>query len=399
MAQGRVVSTIGGTSELDVRLTNGITVLSPYRFHAFELAGQLARHGVLRRLLTAMPRRTVTEVPACYISSRRRVALVRHAFGKLHLPNDPLVNRLVVRDFDRWASRSLSDDKLVVALSSFATSTLAKAAQMGATTVCDRGSWHILEQQRVMNEEASTWNCSPPPFDPWLIDRELDEYETATTVTVPSEPARRSFLRQGTSPARVAKVPYGVDTRRYHRSEAQGRDHRRVICVGHVGLRKGHQYLAPAYRRVRRPGSSLVLVGEAPLAGVRLLGGVDADITLTGPVSRDRVATELRQSGIFALASVEEGLALVIGQAMAAGLPVVASEATGAEELITHGVEGFIVPTGDEGRLSEALDLLLSDEDLARNMGDAAWRRMQSLGGWDRYGDDALAVYRRLISG
>lgn len=388
-----------GSPEPNGTLAKNVTILSPYRFWTFELAGQMARHGALRRLLTAMPRRTVKEVPAPFVSSRPHVALLRHAFNRLHMPNDPAINRLVVRDFDRWAARRLSDERVVVALSSFATGTLSKATRMGATTVCDRGSWHILEQQRVLSEEASTWNWPSTRFDPWLIERELAEYENATTVTVPSEPARRSFLRRGMPSSRVAKVPYGVDTRKYRRADTDARDNRRVICVGHIGLRKGHQYLVPAYRRVRRPDSSLVLIGDAPRATVDLLGDLGRDISVMGTMSRDGVATELRRSGIFALASIEEGLALVIGQAMAAGLPVVASEATGAEELITDGVEGFIVPTGDGDRLAEALERLLADEGLARNMGDAAWRRMQGLGGWDRYGENALEVYHRLASG
>jgi glycosyltransferase involved in cell wall biosynthesis len=305
---------------------------------------------------------------------------------------------MVVREFDRWAARQLSDERVVVALSGFATNTLGAAAAAGTSTVCDRGSWHILEQQRVLDVEAATWGWPRVPFDPWLVDRELAEYEAARIVAVPSEPARRSFLRQGVPSSRVAKLAYGVDTSSYRRPDADRRDDKRVICVGYVGLIKGHQYLLPAYRRVRRAGSSLVLVGDAPEPSVRRLALDDADVTVLGAVSRDRVSSELRHSGIFVLASVQEGLALVIGQAMAAGLPVVASEATGAEELITDGVEGFIVPTGDEARLAEALDRLLADGELARAMGDAAWRRMQSLGGWDRYGENALALYRKLAS-
>lgn len=379
-------------------LSQSVTVVSPYRFHMFELAGQLSRHNALRRLLAAMPRRTVTEVPAGFVSSHPQIALVRHALRRLRVPNDPAINRLVIREFDRWAARRLSDERVVVALSGFATHSLRRAAATGASTVCDRGSWHILEQQRVLNEEAANWGWPRVPFDPWLIDRELAEYETACTVTVPSEPARRSFLRRGVPSSKVAKLVYGVDTSAYRRPDADGRVHQRVICVGHVGLIKGHQYLVPAYRSVRRARSSLVLVGDAPESAIRRLGLGDADIVVTGAVSRDRVASELRRSGIFVLPSVQEGLALVIGQAMAAGLPVVASEATGAEELITDGVEGFIVPTGDEAGLAQALDRLLADKDLACTMGDAAWRRMQSLGGWDRYGENALALYQGLLS-
>jgi glycosyltransferase involved in cell wall biosynthesis len=115
-------------------------------------------------------------------------------------------------------------------------------------------------------------------------------------------------------------------------------------------------------------------------------------------VSRAEVAQHLQRSGIFVLASVEEGLALVIAQAMACGLPVIATDATGASELITDGVEGIVVPSRDVEALTEALERLLSDTDAAMQMGRAGRERVESLGGWSSYGNEIAHEITRVAA-
>jgi glycosyltransferase involved in cell wall biosynthesis len=112
------------------------------------------------------------------------------------------------------------------------------------------------------------------------------------------------------------------------------------------------------------------------------------------------VIEELQRASVFVLASVEEGLALVIAQAMACGLPVIATEATGVRELITDGVEGVVVPDPPDAQtLAEAMDSVLADSDRAQAMGVAARRKVESFGGWDRYGLQLVAAFRDGRSG
>lgn len=374
-----------------------VTVISAYRFYMFALARELHRNDALLRLITATPLRTIDEVPRSVIRARPWLALVRHATTKLRLPVEQPLIRMVLSDFDRWAWTQLPDSPVVTALSSSATATLSKAKSRGSRIVCDRGSWHILEQRRVLHEEADRWGWPRTVIDPWIVDRELREYDMVDKIFVPSSAARRSFVRCGIPAELVARVSFGADLSTFSPPENGARDTKRVLCVAQVGLQKGHQYLVPAYRRVRRPGSTLALIGDAAPAVVKRLGLPEDDIEVVGTVGRPRVAQEMRKAGIFVLASVHDGLALVIAQAMASGLPVVASEATGAEDLVTDGVEGFIVPPGDGDRLTEAIDRLMSDPELAQSMGAAGRRRIETLGGWEDYGRTALGVFSSVL--
>jgi glycosyltransferase involved in cell wall biosynthesis len=95
----------------------------------------------------------------------------------------------------------------------------------------------------------------------------------------------------------------------------------------------------------------------------------------------------MSRSHVLVLPSVEEGLALVQGQAMACGCPVVATAATGAEDLFTDGVEGFILPNRDPDALALRLQQLADAPALRQQFSAAALARVHHLGGWDRYGD------------
>jgi glycosyltransferase involved in cell wall biosynthesis len=92
-------------------------------------------------------------------------------------------------------------------------------------------------------------------------------------------------------------------------------------------------------------------------------------------------------------------LALVQAEAMACGCPVIGSTNSGAEDLYTDGVEGFIVPIRDARAIEERMQLLADKPELQREMGAAALRRVRSIGGWAEYGDRWEELLLQLTSG
>jgi glycosyltransferase involved in cell wall biosynthesis len=322
------------------------------------------------------------------------MSAIRRATRRSFPSVDPFLNRAVIRDFDRWAKSQIGSPTAISGLSGFATSTLSIASERGLTVFCDRGSWHILEQKQVLDDEADRIGAPREGFDPFIIDRELREYEIADRIIVPSEMARRSFIRQGINASRIVKVPYGVDISQFSTPTEEPR-RGAIVSVATIGLRKGHHYLLKAFRMVQERNATLTLVGPMSAGCDRYLDLDQPTVRMTGPVSRSRVIQELQQAAIFVLASIEEGLALVIAQAMACGLPVIATEATGASELITDGVEGLIVPSPVSAEsLAQAIDCLLSDDVRSRAMGAAARRKVEAFGGWERYGRQLVTAFR-----
>lgn len=99
------------------------------------------------------------------------------------------------------------------------------------------------------------------------------------------------------------------------------------------------------------------------------------------------------------LSSIEEGMAYIIGEAMACGCPVIATENTGGRDSLTDGVEGFIVPIRSPEAIAEKLVWLYEHPEKRRTMGAAALKRVRELGGWDTYGEGMLETFRKLMDG
>jgi glycosyltransferase involved in cell wall biosynthesis len=112
-----------------------------------------------------------------------------------------------------------------------------------------------------------------------------------------------------------------------------------------------------------------------------------------GVVPRKKLGEVYSQGSVLVVPSIQEGLALVQAQAMACGLPVVATENSGAEDLFSDGVEGFIVPPRDPDAIRERILFLHARPAVCAEMGRAAIRRVERLRGWDKYGDDMVSAY------
>ncbi len=208
---------------------------------------------------------------------------------------------------------------------------------------------------------------------------------------------------------RLHVVPNGIDLRRFGPDGDARRAIRRELgipddafAVGTVGRlwpEKGHAYLISSLASVLGESFHLVITGEGPerdnltrqVAELARPGSVH----LTG--NRRDVPKVLAALDVFVLTSKSEGLPLVIPEAMAAGLPVVATRVGGIPQVVEEGVTGFMVAYGDEDALRGRLVALDGDRQLAGRLGTMG--RERSL---DRYSSrrmvaDYLALYRQVV--
>jgi glycosyltransferase involved in cell wall biosynthesis len=230
------------------------------------------------------------------------------------------------------------------------------------------------------------------------IDNEEVEYEMADAISLPSRFTLRSFVEMGTPVSKLRLLPYGVNVGAFRRSEKRASNFR-IAFIGQLCVRKGLHTLLETFSRLNLPGAELVLVGGHTPDTQAILSRYPLDnVTLTGLLPREGVIREMSRASVMVLPSIEEGLALVMAQALACGCPVIASTHTGAEDLFADGEEGFIIDPGDGEGLAERLTRLALDRDLVESMGEKAVRRVQEIGGWDRYGRESLAMFDALLS-
>ncbi|HEX6134965.1 MAG TPA: glycosyltransferase [Longimicrobiales bacterium] len=185
----------------------------------------------------------------------------------------------------------------------------------------------------------------------------------------------------GCPPGKIVVHRIGVDTDRFAPAAAEAAG-ATVLFVGRLVPKKGLAHLLRAFPAVQRrvPEAALVIVGDGPLRGEleALARELDVNATFTGVRTPAEILEHMRRAALLAAPSIvtdsgdAEGLPITIMEAIACGLPVVASPSGGSAEGVRDGVTGFLVPAGDEEALGLRIADLLEDASLRARMGAAA---------------------------
>lgn len=378
-----------------------IGIASTGRFHMFDLARQLAALGQEPRLFTGYPRFKVDGDLRAISRTRPRWVLLEHARRKLPGVMPAWMRIRTFEDFGRWLDRSLAGTGLDVldALEGSGLEAGRKLRDSGGVWICNRGSCHILTQKRLLEEEYRRWGFSVPKhfFPPEYLDRCLAEYEGADAIAVGSTFSRKTFVRQGLPAAKVHVCSYGVDLSMFR--PVPKLDNRfRILFVGTQSLRKGIGYLFDAVRPLVKKGSvELWLIGHVQPETRELLARNSDLFIHQGAKPRSELSWYYSQGSVLVVPSIEEGLALVQAQAMACGVPVIATRNTGAQDLFSDGVEGTLVAARSPVAIRQAIQAMLDDPAKRDRMAAAALQRVTQWGGWEAYGTRCLAVYREVI--
>jgi alpha-maltose-1-phosphate synthase len=375
------------------------------KFHSFDLARQLARRGMLEAIFTTYPWFKLKNEGLAKEKVHCRWLL--HSFwlglSRYHLGLGSLEKwwlRTMVDDYTRCLVKNLPPCDVLIALSGSGLAAGRLIQQRGGKYICDRGSTHIRFGDNIVREEFERWGSEYAGTDPRLIEVEEKEYIAADFVTVPSRFAARSFVEMGIPAAKLRCIPYGVDLSRFKKDGDPPNNQFQVLFVGQVSFRKGVPYLLEAFQKLRYPQKKLTLIGAMRPEMKRWLAGKSFEnVEFFGSLPQADLSRHMSISHVLVLPSIEEGLALVQGQALACGCPLISSTNTGGEDFFTNGREGFIVPIRDPKAITDRLEELVQNPDLRQRMSEAALRRVVNLGGWDDYGSRMETIIRELVEG
>lgn len=278
------------------------------RFHSYLTASRAARFGLPAHChagyLPFVAPLLAWEQFAPGLASDWRVKILYAAF-----------NRAVI-------ARLRPCDAFIGMSGAFVEAPLEAKRRYGAKIIMERGSRHILSQREIL---MATPGARPP--NDYEVERELRGYECADYISVPSRQVAASFDRDPALAAKLMINPYGVDLDQFPRSPEPRPDGKVTLFVGNWIFRKGVDILTKAVERI--PGARLIHVGalgDAPFPD-------DPRFVHHDPVPQWRLKEFYAKAHVFAMASREEGLALVQAQALASGLPLVCTDRTGGADL------------------------------------------------------------------
>jgi len=227
--------------------------------------------------------------------------------------------------------------------------------------------------------------------------RKKEEVTLADHILVPSLFVAESLIAAGVRANRIAVIPFGCEVNAATATKKTAGFQRRIILnVGQLSLRKGIPRLLRAWKRLGAHHTDrLRLVGNLHL-NERFLAEYCGVFERVPQVSRKELRKHYGSAYAFVMPSAAEGLAVVITEALAHGLPLVASGNSGAAGFITNGEEGLIYPFGDDDKLCAALDRILSRPHETAEMGRAAHQLAQRWA-WTHYRSAFRGLVLRLL--
>ena len=371
------------------------------RFHAFYLAEQLLKHDLLNKLITSYPKFEVVKygIPKNKVISMPALELINRGRNKLPQFIRDIYNAeyTVAELYDRKASFRIDSTDVVIGWTFFFLHTLRKAKSMGAKTIVERGSSHILYQMNILREEYERHDIEAKLAHPKLIEKELLEYNEADYISIPSLFVKRTFLERGVPEEKLIHVPYGVDVTDFKPIPKKDKTFRIIHCGG-ITLRKGVHYLLQAFYELNLPDAELWLIGSMSKEMQPFLRRYDnGKVFHKGPYPQKELYKHYSQGSVFVIMSIEEGLAMVQPQAMACGLPVICTTNTGGEDIVREGIDGFIVPIRNMEALKEKLFYLYENPDICKAMGQSARQRVSEGFTWDDYGERMIQAYKKCV--
>jgi starch synthase len=372
------------------------------KFHHFDLARQLHRHGMLEAIFTGYPRWKLKDehLPPDKIKTFpwiRTFLMAKWRYGFINPSLDRELNWLAGETLDAHVASRLPECDVFVGISGSGLKTSRAVKRHGGGYICDRGSAHILHVESLLSEEFKRWGQEFPGIDPRAVAKEENEYAAADFITVPSSFCVRSFVQMGVPEGKIRKVPYGVDLRSFEKVADPSPDRFEALFVGAVSFQKGVPYLLAAFERFKHPRKRLRVVGAITNEMKIFLRDKSLkDVEFLGPIPQSKLVPIMSASHVLLLPSIQDGFGLVLGQSMACGCPVICSTNTGGADLIENGQEGFVVPIRDPQSITARLEELAQDPSLRDRMGEAARCRVKQIGGWNDYGDNYANLCREL---
>ncbi len=366
-----------------------ISVVRP--FHCGMMANALRKHADSVSIYSSAPRkffRRLDETVETHFVPAPIELIAR--FLPFSLPYTLFRHNIVL--WDRLVAMALPRNKprldVVVGLATGALSTGELARRRGSRFVLDRACPFVDFQQNLVKEETERVGGIFEPEPAWFRERQIAEYETADTILVPSRYTAQTFpphMQHKLVLAPLLGRAKAVTEIRLERNTP--------FTVGVLGghpIRKGYRYLLEAWQKLALPNARLLIRSSSdflkyPVLAELLRQNTNVEIIEYVP----DIGEFYRRCDLFVLPSVDDGFGMALFEAMANGIPIIATRNCGASELLTDGEDGLIIDAASSEQLCSAILRVYEDESLRQALAVAGQTTAVRVAGSTMY-EDAL---------
>lgn len=271
-----------------------------------------------------------------------------------------------------------------------------KAIKTKSKILCEVVNTHPEYRLKIIREQSQKWGIKFKGTN--LLKREMNairEAENSDYLLSPSECVTSSYREMGFS-KKVFKLPYVSDTKAFTGKVRADIDRPlKIISVGRISLRKGQLYILEALKNMGNQ-VELTLVGSIQPEIAKLVRKYNFNHIERVP--HNMMPHLYAKHDVYISASLEEGLSLSIGEALANGLVVLATRESGGQELIKDRENGFIIPSNSSKAIETLVISLLSSDYSIQSISGLAIDTALSTFNWKNYSSKLKQVYKDVLN-
>lgn len=340
-----------------------INILTSGRFHVLDLAIELEKLGHDVKFYSYVPAsRTIQFGLSKKASKSLLLVMIPFLAVQKLLPKSIFVENLKINFQDWFTSLYMKKCDVLIAMSGLYVSSLKKARANNSVIIIERGSKHILEQREILESISSLRGTKPVPDD--HVTRELKSYELADFISLPSLHTKDSFIKHGFSKVKLFVNPYGVNLDMF-KSKTEIQKSFDVIFVGNWSFQKGCDLLSQACIELNLKVLHVGAILDFPFPVHKNFIHIDT-------VDQKKLQNFYNQAKVFVLASRQDGFGMVLCQAIACKLPIVATSNTGGLDisLMDSSFKPWVFIPEDETveKLKEQIILALKFAELKKDL-------------------------------
>lgn len=375
---------------------------------AFSLAEQMQKNGKLDALFTSyayqkniflrklVKRIDKEEIPADKIHTNTVLAFpIKLMPSRAHVWNNL---------FDHWVAGQInkSSSKIFIGWSGMSLHAIRAAKKNKMITIVERGSTHIEYQDEILQEEYRRFGIK---FfvHPAVIEKELQEYEEADYISVPSLFVKKTFLEKKIPEGKLIMNPFGASSffkPGEKKDDLQDKKFK-IVYLGTLSIRKGLIYLFEALHLLSIPENEfeVLFIGSVEKQLEPFIEKFKkANWKFYGHINHYELPQYLSQVDVGVQPSLEEGLSMVIPQLLACAVPMIVTPNTGGENIVTDGYNGFIIPVRSPQAIAEKIELLYHDKQKLLAMKQNATEVIKKSFTWDDYGNRYNDFINKLVA-
>lgn len=275
------------------------------------------------------------------------------------------------------------------------------AKKHGIKVLVDQSALHPRTCEENLKDDYGRWGrpiVIAPGRGVWInVERDC---KMADTLVVNADHIKKSFVDNGYPPDKIRVVYLGVRSDFFGvKSEYNCKGHFKVLFTGAASILKGVEYLLESLKILIERGVHVeyTIIGSVLIPTELKDQYAGLPVTYLGRIPQEELKVYFKESDVYVFPSLADGCAKAGMEAMAAGMPVVATRQSGLP--ITDGVDGLIVPMKDAVAIADKIEWLASHEEDRARLGRCAARLIQTKFTWENYAENMGNIYEEMIRG